>query len=205
MDIVLSTRNLAKAAQIKQIFFGCPVNVLTLDDANVQGEAVEDGLTLEENALKKALYALKRIDIGTWTMAEDTGLFIDALGGEPGILAARWAGPGANAQQIVAHTLRRLENVTDRRATFRTAVAVIGADAKPWFFLGEASGKILEVPRVPPPPSMPYSGIFLPDGEDRVWAEMSFQEQNRLSHRGKAFAKARDFVMSRAFPSKSPY
>ena len=92
MDIILATRNVTKTRQIRAIFIGSPVTVWSLDDARIQGDFVEDGATLEENALKKALFAWKRS--GERCMADDTGLFIDALGGEPGIHAARWAGEG---------------------------------------------------------------------------------------------------------------
>ena len=94
MNIVLSTRNVSKAEQIKTIFSGSLINIDTLDEAGIKGEAVEDGETLKENAFKKAIFALAFAEKGSWVMAEDTGIFIDALDGAPGIISARWAGEG---------------------------------------------------------------------------------------------------------------
>ena len=194
MDIVLSTRNPSKAMQIQLIFSGTPVNVKTLDEANIVGEAVEDGTTLRENALKKASYAFSRVPAFTWTLAEDTGLFIRALGGEPGIKAARWAGEKASAEKIIRHTLQRLDGIADRSATFETVVALIEPDGKQFTFSSSVHGTILTEPRVPPLPGMPYTALFLPDGHDQVFAEMSTSQMNAISHRGKAFDQVRYFL-----------
>lgn len=192
MVIILSTRNPSKTEQIKAIFNGAPVRVLTLTEAHIDGEAVEDGHTLEENALKKALFAHR---FGKWSMADDTGLFIAALGGKPGIHAARWAGD-VSTDEITAHTLKALAGVKDRRATFKTVVALVSPSGIPSCFVGEVEGQLLEAPRVRPQPKMPYSPLFVPDGSDKVWAEMTTEEENAISHRGKAFHQARDWILS---------
>ncbi len=194
MNIVLSTRNPSKAEQIKAIFEGSRISILTLDDVSVEGEAVEDGATLEENSLKKALFAQEKVAGNTWTMADDTGLFISALDGAPGVRAARWAGETATTDEITAHTLRSLEGVSDRSAVFETVVALVSPEGKPYFFSGKVPGRLLEVPRTRPQPKMPYSPIFVPEGTDLVWAEMSVEYENSISHRGKAFRKARNFL-----------
>ena len=92
IDIILSSRNPSKVNQIKPVFVGLPVNILSLEEASILGEAIEDGTTLEENALKKACFAWEQSK--KWSIADDTGFFIDALQGGPGIHAARWAGDG---------------------------------------------------------------------------------------------------------------
>lgn len=194
MDIVLSTRNPSKAAQIQALFDSAPVKILTLDDVKIVGEAVEDGTTLKENALKKALFVYECLNPKKWVMAEDTGLFITALNGEPGIKAARWAGETATTDEITQHTLKRLEGAADRSATFETVVSLISPTGEQNFFSGTVTGSLLTAPRTKPRPKMPYSPLFVPDGETLVWAEMSVEHENRISHRGKAFRLARAFL-----------
>lgn len=192
MKIILSTRNPSKAEQIRAVFHGAPISVLSLDDAGIEGEGIEDGTTLAENALKKALFAHQHS--GSWAMADDTGLFIDALGGEPGIKAARWAGETATTNEITTHTLRVLEGATERGARFETVVAIVTPDGAQHFFSGEVRGTLLDTPRVRPQPKMPYSPLFIPEGSNLVWAEMTVEAENEISHRGKAFRQARAFL-----------
>lgn len=193
IDIILSTRNPSKAEQIKLVFGSLPMRILTLEDASVLGEAVEDGATLEENATKKALFAWEHTK--KWSIADDTGIFIDALNGQPGIYSARWAGESATTEDIMHFTLEQLKGVTpeNRTATFKTVAAVVAPDGAQLVFVGEAKGTILVEPRVDFQPKMPYSGIFVPDGQPKVWAEMSVEEENVISHRGKAFRQVRNF------------
>lgn len=194
MDIILSTRNPSKAEQIKAVFRGLPISILTLAEANIKGEALEDGETLKENALKKARFAYEHSNPKRWAMSDDTGLFIHHLNGAPGIRAARWAGENAATDEITRHTLRQLEGARDRSATFETVVALITPEGKENFFSGKVHGQILETSRTLPQPKMPYSPIFMPDGTNKVWAEMTIEEENLISHRGKAFRQAREFL-----------
>ena len=194
MKIILSTRNPSKAEQIKAIFAELPVTILTLDETDIEGEAIEDGSTLDENSLLKAMYAYEHSDMSTWTMADDTGFYITALNGQPGIKAARWAGETATTDDITQHTLKLLEGANDRSAYFKTVVALISPEGDQYFFNGRVDGHILEAPRVKPQPKMPYSPIFVPQGHDKVWAQMEVDEENAISHRGKAFRMARDFL-----------
>lgn len=196
MPIILSTRNPSKAHQIKEIFTESPFTILTLAEAGVEGEAIEDGATLEENALKKARFAREQADNAMWTMADDTGIFINALGGEPGIRSARWAGETATTADITNYCLARLKGCADRTASFRTVVALIDPSGTEKLFVGEVEGTLLETPRVPPQPKMPYSPLFVPQGEVMCWAEMPIEYENKISHRGKAFRLARTFLES---------
>lgn len=196
MEIILATRNPSKARQIQAVFSNSEIQVRTLDDAGIEGEAVEDGATLEENSFKKAWYAHERSS-DTWAMADDTGIFITALNGEPGINAATWAGD-VSTEEITAYCLKRLEGVTDRSAVFRTIVVLISPTGEKHVFSGEVRGDILEAPRLPPQPKMPYSPIFVPTGERLVWAEMAMEYENTISQRGIAFRKARTFLESLA-------
>lgn len=194
MKIILSTGNQSKAEQIRAIFTGLSILVCTLDDEGIEGEAIEDGITLEENALKKALFAHRP---GTWSMADDTGLFINFLDGMPGVYAARWAGEDASTDEITQYTLRQLEGVQDRSAIFKTVVALVDPNGEQLFFSGEVSGKILDAPRTKPQPKMPYSPLFVPEGSDKVWAEMTVDEENAISHRGKAFRFVREYLLKK--------
>jgi XTP/dITP diphosphohydrolase len=194
MKIVLSTRNRTKAAHVQAIFHATPVEILTLDDLDIMGAAKEDGDTLLENAIKKAEFAHTRVPLNHWVVADDTGLFIDALDGAPGVHAARWAGPSATTQGVIAHTLKMMDGIRDRAATFETAIALIDPFGKRTFFSGKVRGTLLTSPRGPHREGMPYSSIFVPDGETRVWAEMTVEEENVRSHRGQAFDAMRLFI-----------
>lgn len=194
MDLILSTRNESKAQQIKALLGTLPLRLLTLDEAGVAGEAVENGMTLEENALKKARFAQEQT--GKWAIADDTGLFIDMLNGQPGIHAARWAGRDKTTEEIMHYTLKALKHALphERSATFRTVAVAVSPQGEHSVFVGEVRGVLLPGPRCAPQPKMPYSAIFMPDGQPRVWAEMTVDEENRVSHRGKAFSQLREFL-----------
>ena len=194
IDIVLSTRNPSKAEQIKTIFIGLPISVLTLSEAGIQGEALEDGETLKDNALKKARYAFEHVATGSWAMSDDTGLFIHALNDEPGVKSARWAGEGAATEEITRYCLDRLKSKENRSASFESVVALISPDGQEYFFSGKVNGVIVEKQKVPAQPKMPYSPLFKPEGSDKVWAEMTVEEENAISHRGKAFRQVREFL-----------
>ncbi|MDO8571852.1 MAG: non-canonical purine NTP pyrophosphatase [bacterium] len=194
MKIILSTRNPSKAAQIKEILVELSVDILTLSEVGIEGEAIENGTTLQENALKKALYAYERLTTKTWTMADDTGLFIEALNGEPGIRAARWAGEEATTEEIMQYTLKRLDGILDRAAVFETLVALVSPDGEQYFFSGVTHGYLLETPQIVPRQKMPYSAIFVPEDCTKVLAAMTIEEENKVSHRGKAFRQVSTFL-----------
>ena len=194
MKIILSTRNPSKAEQIKMIFYGLPVSILTLSETDIEGEAIENSSTLKDNALKKAKYAHDFAPSGCWAMADDTGLFINALNGEPGVRSARWSGENATTNEITQYCLARLKGIDDRSAFFKTVVALVAPDGQTCFFDGEVNGILLDHPRTSPQPKMPYSPLFVPVGSHKVWAEMTVEEENSISHRGKAFRKARNFL-----------
>ncbi len=196
MEIVLATRNPSKAQQIMHMFEGSSINVLTLDDVGVVGDAIEDGNTLEENAMKKVIFTREQLGGTYWIMADDTGLFINALDGKPGIKAARWAGENATTDEITQHTLDQLQGATDRSATFRTVVAMMSPEGQEYYFDGEVKGVLLPERMAPAQPKMPYSPLFMPDGMNKVWAQMSVEEENAVSHRGKAFGATREFLES---------
>src|SRR3989344_2567179 len=179
MVIILATRNPSKADQIKNLFVGSRFDIKTLADVGIEGDVIEDGMTLKDNALKKARFAYEHSGYKHWTMADDTGLFIDALNGEPGIKAARWAGANTDTEQIMNYCLDRLREVKDRSATFETAVAIVAPSGDEYFFSGKVSGQLLEAPRVKFQLGMPYSGLFVPEGTNLCWAEMTIEDENK--------------------------
>ena len=128
MKIILATRNPSKAEQIRGLFQGSSLSVLTLTEAGIEGDAVEDGTTLQENALKKALFAWERISPKVWAMADDTGIFVHALDGEPGIRSSRWAGDTATTEEITWHTLKcvRIRSVVYTLLSFPPPIVVEG-------------------------------------------------------------------------------
>lgn len=193
MDVILATRNPSKAEQIQAVFAGTPIKILTLDQAGIEGQAEEDGDTLEHNSLVKAQYVWDRKH--QWVIADDTGVFINVLGGIPGVHAATWAG-NVSTEEAVQFILTQMKDVPvgKRTATFRTLATVISPDGTVYTFTGEAPGTLLEAPRGNVQSNMPYSPLFVADGQSKTWSEMSVDEENAVSHRGKAFRKVREFL-----------
>lgn len=196
-ELVLASRNPSKIAQIKDIFSACPdITTLSLEEARIVGDVVEDGETLTENALKKARFAYAQ-SAGRCVAAEDTGIFIEALRGFPGVHAATWAG-NISTEEIMNATLRRMYDVPkgERNAEFRTLVVLVWGEETGMVFEGSIPGKILSEPRCAPHPKMPYSSIFVPDWDKkgRTWAEMTMEEENKISHRGQAWRRLRDHL-----------
>jgi XTP/dITP diphosphohydrolase len=199
MKILIATHNPSKATQIQALLDDARFEIVTLRDLGITEEVVEDGVTLLENAEKKALFGFEKT--GLCTVAEDTGLFIDSLDGEPGIYAARWAGEGASTETTLAYALQRLTGIPlhERTATFKTTAVIIHQDGTRSVCEGSISGVMLENPRTTPQPKMPYSALFQPNGENKVWAEMSTEEENAISHRGQAFRHAHKVLTDKYF------
>jgi len=175
------------------------LTLVSLLDFPEVGEAVEDGLTLEENAVKKAEWALRKT--GLCSLADDTGLEVDALGGRPGVHSSRYAGPGASYADNVRRLLTEMQSVPEGRrgATFRTVVAICFPDEPTRVVEGRCRGRILRRPRGEG--GFGYDPVFVPDGETRTFAEMDLAEKNAVSHRGKALAAARE-VLERILSSR---
>ncbi|MEZ5228599.1 MAG: RdgB/HAM1 family non-canonical purine NTP pyrophosphatase [Acidimicrobiales bacterium] len=151
-------------------------------------ETIEDADTLEGNAIKKAS------EIATFTgcdaIADDTGLFVDALGGRPGVYSARYAGENATYAENVAKLLGELDGVEDRRAEFRSVVALIRPDGSGVTGEGSVTGRIIDVGRGAN--GFGYDPVFEPDeGDGQTFAEMSSAEKHELSHRGRAMISLR--------------
>lgn len=146
-------------------------------------ETVEDGETLEANATKKAVEVSAHA--GAAALADDTGLFVDALDGRPGVRTARYAGPDATNEQNVAKMLAELDGITDRRARFRTVIALTDPAGETRLATGTVEGVIATERRGVD--GFGYDPIFIPDdGDGRTFAEMGKSEKQQISHRARA-------------------
>jgi XTP/dITP diphosphohydrolase len=196
MRIVFATRNPGKVSEVKEILAGTGAKILSMDIAGIDGEAVEDGRTLEENATKKALYVAQKTD--EWVLAEDTGIFIEALHGAPGVFSARWAGEGVSGEKIAAYTLAKLKRVPaeKRHAWFECVMVLVSSDGRSFTFSGRVDGRITEEPRGQARPKLPYDTIFMPNGLENTFAELPNEIKNGISHRARAAALLIDFLFS---------
>lgn len=194
MKLIFATHNPGKAAEIRQLLADSNIDVVSSEEVGVTEDIKETGTTFAENALLKARFVAHKT--GQWTVADDSGVCIWAIGCMPGIHTARWAGEGASDEQIVAYALEQLKNVPEgeRNAWFESAVALVAPDGQEWMFSGKVEGRIAIEPRGTPRKKLPYDVLFIPDGYDQTFAEMSEDLKNRLSHRGRAFEKLKEFL-----------
>ena len=162
------------------------LTLLSLADIGCAEELPETQDTLEGNARQKAEYVFQHYGVACF--ADDTGLEVTALHGEPGVYSARYAGPQRRAEDNVAKLVRELRGAADRSALFRTVVALASADGTIREFDGEVSGTITEAARGAG--GFGYDPVFVPtEGDGRTFAEMSGAEKNRISHRARAVSK----------------
>lgn len=194
--LIFATQNPGKLKEMKQILEGLEVEVLSAAEAGFTEDVVEDGMTFEENALKKAREVSQAT--GEWAIADDSGITINALGGRPGVYTARWAGADANDDDLVNYTLEQMMDIPrgQRAASFHTVAALVGPNGEGQTFEGIIDGTIPLAPKGKMRPKLPYDVIFIPEGELRTFAEMSDQEKNGLSHRGRAFEEFRQYLKS---------
>ncbi|MGE5838351.1 MAG: XTP/dITP diphosphatase [Deltaproteobacteria bacterium] len=183
--LIIATRNKGKIEEFKALFSGFPINIKSLNDFGPIPEPVEDGKTFEENAYKKAHFTARVL--GFPALADDSGLVVDALGGQPGIFSARYAGEGAGDEANIRKLLKAMEAVTDRRAAFECVIAIAVPRGPALIYEGRCEG---EVARVPSGKSgFGYDPIFYYQPLKKTFAELSQEEKNRVSHRGKAMAQ----------------
>lgn len=192
MKIIFATANAGKLREAAEVL-GPGFEIVSPASLGITEDIPETGSTLQENSLQKARYLFERT--GLPCFADDTGLEVDALGGAPGIYSARYAGPGHDHQKNMDKLLAELEKleIPDqvrnderfRRARFRTVVTLILADGEPRFFEGVCEGSIAREKRGTG--GFGYDPVFLPDAyPGRTLAEVSEEEKNAVSHRGRA-------------------
>jgi len=186
--LVFATNNPHKLRELREIL-GEQFELLSLNDIGCADDIPETGDTLEANAAQKSFYIWDRYHINCF--ADDTGLEIDALNGEPGVYSARYAGEAKDARENVKKVLREMNGENNRTARFRTVISLI-IDGKETQFDGIVEGEILTETRGDA--GFGYDPIFLPEGKQKAFAEMEADEKNEISHRGRAVAKLVDYL-----------
>lgn len=192
MEIVLATRNKKKVEEIKRITEGMAVTIFTPDDFPGCPEVEEDGETFEENAVKKAVTVTQFT--GKAALADDSGLEVHALNGAPGTRSARYSGSDAddskNTEKLLSEM--RLFAEKDRKARFVCSMALSMPDENVRTFNGYCEGSIGAEPKGTN--GFGYDPVFYPEGYDRTFAEMSAEEKDSLSHRGKAIRQLQRYL-----------
>lgn len=191
MKIVFATNNQHKLSEIRQIL-GDRVEVLSLQDIGCDVDIPETGTTLEENALQKAQYIYDHYHLDVF--ADDTGLEVDALDGAPGVYSARYAGgEGHDSEANMTKLLKELNGIDNRKARFRTVIALI-QQGEVHEFEGIVNGEIIRERRGGE--GFGYDPIFRPDGYELTFAELGTDIKNQISHRSRATKKLADYLQT---------
>ena len=191
MKIVFATNNPNKLAEIRQLM---PegIEILSLKDINCLQELPETSETLEDNAAQKAYYVYD--NYGHNCFSDDTGLEIEVLDGRPGVYSARYAGPECRAEDNIQKILAEMKGEENRDASFRTIISLV-IDGREFQFEGQIEGQI--IPEKWGDQGFGYDPIFLPDGYEESFAQMTLEEKNIISHRGLAVKKLIQFLQKR--------
>lgn len=192
MKVCFATNNAKKLEEIRQLLEP-QYEVKSLADIGCHEELPETGETLEANSRQKAQYVWDHYGVACF--ADDTGLEIEALGGEPGVYSARYAGPGRDNEANIDLVLQKLEGSANRRARFRTVITWV-QDGQARQFEGIVEGEILT--QRAGSKGFGYDAVFRPEEEERSFAQMDMEEKNSMSHRGRALKKFIDFLRGRA-------
>jgi len=191
MKIVFATNNKHKLEEIKDIL-GKDFEIVSLDEIGCHEDIPETGLTLEENARQKSSYVVEHY--GQNCFADDTGLEVDALNGEPGVHSARYAeGTDHDSEANMRKLLSKMANVKDRTARFRTVISLIinGVEHQ---FEGRVEGRIATEKHGKE--GFGYDPIFIPEGYDKSFAELGEEVKNQISHRARAVKKLAEYLSS---------
>lgn len=188
MKLVIATRNAHKLEEIHHIFDFQDLEVLSAFDYPDIPDVIEDGETLEENAKKKSVEIA--IATGCWSLADDSGLEVDALNGAPGVYSARYAGEHCSYADNNTKLLEELAGNPNRTARFRTVIALSDPDGNVQTVSGECLGVIINELRGTN--GFGYDPLFIPDGCSETFAELPVDVKNRISHRANALRNARD-------------
>jgi len=188
MKLIFASNNVHKIEEIRSII-GKNFEIITLQEAGIDTDIPEPYDTIEENASAKSKFIYQVT--GKSCFSDDTGLEVDALGGEPGVKSARYAGEDKSFDKNIGKLLLKLGNRSDREARFRAVISLI-LQGKEFLFEGICEGKINYTPQGNA--GFGYDPIFIPDGENRTFAEMNLTEKNRYSHRNKALVKLVAFL-----------
>ncbi|MCE7067838.1 non-canonical purine NTP diphosphatase [Dyadobacter sp. CY326] len=188
MKLCFATNNLHKLKEI-QALLGNQFELVTLSDIGCDADIPEPFETIAENSAAKARYVWENYGVNCF--ADDTGLEVNALNGEPGVYSARYAGPQRNSDDNIALLLEKLVNEDNRAARFLTVITLV-IDGVYQQFEGTVAGEIINEKRGSN--GFGYDPVFVPDGYSRTFAEITLEEKSQLSHRARAFARLVDFL-----------
>ena len=186
MKAVLASHNKKKIVELERLLkLRIPnITLVSPEEVGIVGEAVETGMTFEENAILKAEYCA--VD-GYYSFADDSGLVVDALDGQPGVYSARYGGDGLDDAGRTDLLLKNMEGITNRAAAFECAISMVYPDGKVITASGRCEGNIALAPstRV----GFGYDPVFIPNGYNVTFSELTMDEKNSISHRGRALAE----------------
>ncbi len=194
MEVILATSNKAKIREIIQIL-GNDIDYKTMSDFPDWPDVEETEDTFKGNALLKSSVLAQRYNMPA--IADDSGLVVEALDGEPGVHSSRYSGEGATDEKNMAKLLNNLQEEKNRKAAFKTVVVYKEPDGEEIIAAGEVEGRIVETPVGGG--GFGYDPVFVPDGFDKTFAQMSSQEKNELSHRGKAINNLRNILQQKGY------
>ncbi len=188
LSLVIATRNNGKTSEIRTLLKGFPIKIKNLDDFGPIPPVVEDGVTFEENAYKKASFTARVI--GLPALADDSGLCVNALDGAPGVFSARYAGENATDTERYEMLLREMDGKPDRKAAFECVLSIAVPSGSALTYEASCEGLIAQEPKGGA--GFGYDPVFYYPHLDKTFAELSPDEKNEVSHRGKAFKELRE-------------
>ena len=196
MKLLIGSNNAGKITEISECLCGVSFELIAPKDLDMEiTPPPETGTTFAENALQKARYY--HVHSGLPTIADDSGIEVNALKGELGVHTRRWgAGPDASDEEWIEHFLKRMKEEENKRAHFVCHLAHFDSDGNLHMFDGTCDGEITEELEADYLPGLPISACFRPDGYDLVYSAMTTEQKNAISHRGRAVVKLQNFLLS---------
>ncbi len=196
MQLLIGTGNRGKFIEISEVLEGIGLELLSPKDLKIAIDPEETGSTFAENALQKARHFFEHGG-SMPTIADDSGIVIDALEGELGIHTRRWgAGALASDEEWIEYFLKRMESEENREAKFVCNLAYIDIDGEEHHFEGVCKGLITPTLEAKYLPGLPISACFKPEGFDSVYSAMTVNQKNSISHRGRAVSTLKEFIQS---------
>ncbi len=191
--LIIASNNAGKVAEIKQLMGGFYGEVLSLKDAGINIEVIEDGETFHENAAKKAI-EISRLVPGD-VLADDSGLCVEALDGAPGVFSARFAGEGSNDEENLNKLLEMMKDKTNRNAMFVCALVLANGGVETLYVEDVVRGVIIGMPRGEN--GFGYDPVFYSEAHKKTFAELGSDVKNEISHRGKALKRLKEEIAER--------
>jgi XTP/dITP diphosphohydrolase len=195
MKLLIGTANKGKIIDMSEVLKDLPLEIMTPLDLHISESPQETGDTFEENARQKARFYREKS--GLPTLADDSGIIVEALAGELGIHTRRWgAGAHATDEEWIRYFMERMKHEENRRALFVCSLCYIDEQGQEHFFDGTCEGVITEELEADYLPGLPIAACFKPDGADEVYSAMGIEGKNEWSHRGRAMIKLHDYLKS---------